>query len=106
VTKIIIDKEERRKNMSEFIAALNNVADAVGNLSARFDVFAVEANARQKAIEKLDHAVFGNSKAGIEQRVSRLEIYASIIVGLTSTGIIGLVAFIIIKIVELVFTHK
>jgi hypothetical protein len=99
-------KAEWRKCMDDIIETLKANTEAVGRLEARFDIFCVEAAARQKLIDKHEDAIKGNGKAGLDQRVNRLEIYAAIIVGLTGTGVVGAVGYVIVKGVELVYTHS
>ena len=101
------------KSMDDFVVALDANTLAVRKLESRFDVFAEQAKQRQddidenrEDIEKLEICVKGNGKPGVEARLSRLEIYASIIVGLMSTGVIGVVGYVIVKGVELVYTHN
>ena len=91
--------------MDKFAAALEENTEAIRSLEIRFDVFDIEAADRQKKIDHLDLTMFGNGKTGLRDRVSRLEIYAAIIIGLTSTGVVGVTGYIIVKVVELVYTH-
>ena len=104
---------ERRKDMADMALALEANTKAVQSLEKRFDVFEEQAKQRQKSIEvncmdieRHEIAIKGNGKPGMEGRLSRLEIYASIIVGLMSTGVIGVIGYIIVKGVELVYTHN
>ena len=91
--------------MNEFVAAIAETTRAIRELDNRFDIFIVEEKQRELEIDKLNTAVFGNAHPGIASRVQKLEIYATIIIGLTSTGVIGVIGYIIMKTVELVYTH-
>ena len=89
----------------EFVSALKENTKAIRTIEKRFDVFCIQAEDHQKRLDKLDLAVSGNGKLGLKDRISRLEIYAAIIIGLTSTGVVGVTGYVIVKVVELVYTH-
>jgi hypothetical protein len=98
-------QEERRKSMNEFVDALKANTSAIRELEGRFDIFCTKNDVQEKIITSLKESVLGNGKLGLDKRVMKLEIYAAIIVGLCSAGVVGVIGYIIVKIVELVYTH-
>jgi hypothetical protein len=96
---------ERRKEMKDIVVALNANTTAIKDLEGRFGIFCVVSEEQAKTVSVLKDSVLGNGKLGLDKRVMKLEIYAAIIVGLCSTGVIGTIGYIIVKGVELVYTH-
>ena len=94
-----------RLSKDPFIDVLQANTTAILALESRFDLFCQASEQHYEKLKKVDETINGNGKKGMKAQVQKLELYATFLVGLFGTGIVGVIAYIIIRGVELVYTH-
>ena len=94
----------KRRLTDPFVAALQANTAAILALESRFNLYCQVADQHDEKLKKIDATINGNGKSGMKSQVQKLELYATLLIGLFGAGVIGVITFLIVRGVQLIYT--